>query len=379
MSTQFLRSVASPTRGVLKNASAPKSIMKRPESLPLSPNPFPVSYSVNFSISTTPKSPHVRFPKSPNLVAVFSAHSPNTYDRAAIVVSPNPLAIPAWGDRVFSPSTGSFKSSRATKAASLNRPISSVTFKDGDVIATPDKALLAPPQPSTTRAGARFRENLANARNILPRDTLGGALVKFPRSPYPSAPLSPATKMELGSGEGVVQRRSSIHGAPTAPRPASLNVPRVATPTVPSLTVTTVEVNSSLSPVAESPFVSVSPETRLSNAFWSSLTLEQPKSILLNKNENVRNAEPDVPISAEPQFTFGTRDGTLWSPGLPRRQTIADLLMSPGARNAFGPGSKELLSPTPNDPFASFPSFAAVLSLGESVSYPSPCIKEASL
>lgn len=369
MSASVLRTVASPSRAAFKNVAAPKSIMRRPATLPLSPNPIPIANTVSIIISPAPKSPHVRFPNSASLVSVFTAHSPNTYDRAAITVSPNPLALPAWGDRVFSPASGTFRSSEATKATSLNRPVLSVTFKEGDVITAPGKAVLPPSQ---TKAGARFRQNLAKASKPLPRDTMGSALTKYPRSPYPSAPMEAESEVT----EQPMQRRASVTGATRAARPASLTVPRAGTPVVPELSVTTVNANSVLSPVPESAFVNVSPETRLSNAFWESLSMEQPKSILI-KSESKPVNELDVPVSAVPKFTFGTRDGALWSPGLPRKQPVAESLVSPSVRSAFGTVTKELMSPAPSDPFAAFPSFAAVLSMGESITYPAPVVREA--
>lgn len=356
MSTSALRSITSPTSVVFKNASiiAPRSILKRPASLPLSPNPFQAGRCISFVVSPAATSPHVRFPNSATLVSIFSAHSPNTYDRAAIVVSPNPLAMPAWGDRVYSPASGVFKSSATTKAASLSRPVLSVTFADS--LPVPPKAAV---MTSTTRAGARFRENIAKSAQTLPREETGATLGSFPRSPYPSDVMSPATKTEIETE--VVQSR---------PRSNSLEVPRADTPRSQSISFRTNSANDLLSPVMESPMISVSPETRLSNAFWASLTVAPPKSILKNKTDAVKvNDELDVPVSAVPRF------GALWSPGLPRK---SEAMLSPSTRTSFGPTSRELLSPAPVDRVASFPTFGAVLSFGDAVAYPSPIIKEAS-
>ncbi|KAI0830879.1 hypothetical protein BC628DRAFT_910735 [Trametes gibbosa] len=47
-------------------------------------------------------SPHVHFPPTPRLVAeTFPAHSPTTYDRAPIAVSPNVCQLPRRGERIL--------------------------------------------------------------------------------------------------------------------------------------------------------------------------------------------------------------------------------------------------------------------------------------
>ncbi|KAJ7153553.1 hypothetical protein C8R43DRAFT_450107 [Mycena crocata] len=53
--------------------------------------------------------PSVHFPPSPRLTRTFSAHSPSSYDRSPIVVSPNSCALPARGcpGRTYYPGSGS--------------------------------------------------------------------------------------------------------------------------------------------------------------------------------------------------------------------------------------------------------------------------------
>ena len=41
-----------------------------------------------------PLSPHVHFPPTPALTSIYVAHSPQTYDRTPIVISPNRCAFP---------------------------------------------------------------------------------------------------------------------------------------------------------------------------------------------------------------------------------------------------------------------------------------------
>jgi len=53
--------------------------------------------------NTTTPPPQVHFPPSPRLPPVYPAHSAKAYDRSAIVVQPNPCALPERGSRVYSP------------------------------------------------------------------------------------------------------------------------------------------------------------------------------------------------------------------------------------------------------------------------------------
>ncbi|KAI0778858.1 hypothetical protein BD413DRAFT_445792, partial [Trametes elegans] len=44
-------------------------------------------------------SPHVHFPPTPRIADTYPAHSPTTYDRAPIAVSPNICQLPRRGER----------------------------------------------------------------------------------------------------------------------------------------------------------------------------------------------------------------------------------------------------------------------------------------
>lgn len=121
-------------------------------------------------------------------------------------------------------------------------------------------------------------------------------------------------------------------------------------------------------------------DERLSQAFWQSVSLEEPFSATF--------ADEDVTPTNAPGFMFGSRDGVLWSPGLPKRGSDSlSALQSPLSRkvtfgtmpnmSTFVPEAKVLMSPSPSDPFAAFPSFSAVLSLDQDViTYPAPAIVE---
>lgn len=292
MSARSFVRLASPN--VMKSPSTPRSILKRPAPLPLSPT------SANFSVHLAPSatSPHVHFPNSARLTSTFTTFSPTTYDRAAIVVVPNPVALPAYGDRVFSPSSGTFKNSQAVEEA-VSTPTTELSELKLE-LPTPEitKPAKAAESKTPSRASVRFQQNLASRKaSPLPREGLdSSASLKFPRSPYPTA--TPAGK------ENVTPRR-----------PAPLNV---------------------------------------------------------------ESSAKEVPTSGNaPRFMFGTREGALWSPGLPRTGPVEPLalssMLSPGARTAFlNPDS--ILSPIPNAPM---PSIATVLAgKTELLAYPPRAIVE---
>ncbi|KAI0713122.1 hypothetical protein C8T65DRAFT_574028 [Cerioporus squamosus] len=55
------------------------------------------------SCGSTMFSPHVHFPPTPRMIAAtYPAHSPTTYDRKPIVVSPNVVQLPQRGSRTLS-------------------------------------------------------------------------------------------------------------------------------------------------------------------------------------------------------------------------------------------------------------------------------------
>jgi hypothetical protein len=106
-----------------------------------------------------------------------------------------------------------------------------------------------------------------------------------------------------------------------------------------------------LSPALESPRIvitpqpgaaSVSPESRLNEEFWAAVTIE------------------DAPAVKSPRMMFGNQDGTVWSPRPGRRLDNGFLSPAPAPRKQRQ--SKGMVaSPSPNDPYASFPSFTLAL------------------
>ncbi|KAI0285878.1 hypothetical protein BGY98DRAFT_943838 [Russula aff. rugulosa BPL654] len=88
------------------SVALPRPILKHsPQSHPVLSNdagPFPLHITTRQCRNT------VHFPPSPTLTRTFSAHSPSTYDRSPIVVSPNICALPARGcpGRTYIPGCG---------------------------------------------------------------------------------------------------------------------------------------------------------------------------------------------------------------------------------------------------------------------------------
>lgn len=106
--------------------------------------------------------------------------------------------------------------------------------------------------------------------------------------------------------------------------------------------------------------------------------LEYPESAMSEMEEvNLKSPAPQVK-SPGPTLIFGTQDGGVWSPSAPkqpaaRESLLRSALMSPG-KVAFGRVKRsDIAAPSPNDPFASFPSFAAALTMAQSdpaIAYP---------
>lgn len=330
--------------GALKSPTTPRSILKRPTPLPLSPSAaVNLQFSASFSVHVSPSSPHVHFPTSAKLTSTFMAHSPSTYDRAAIVVSPNPLAIPSYGDRVYSPTSGVFKNSKLVEEVSSPAPKAVEEAHEFKLEPPPAPEVTKPAKVKQTRASVRFQQNLANNKPApLPRDNdLPSALLKFPRSPYPTAPASPAGGKENMVAETRPKVNSAREVGRVAKRPASVKAEEVNTAAI--------------------------DEDKLSQDFWRSVTFV--------------GAEP---LSQTPTFVFGTQEGDLWSPGLPPAQRAGGMesIMSPFSRTSFAKNKmtnpQAILSPTPNDTFASFPSFGTVLSTRTTtgITYPPRAIVE---
>jgi len=350
MSARSFARLASPN--VMKSPSTPRSILKRPPPLPLSPSGLQFSASFSIHVSPSVTSPHVHFPNSAKLVATYATHSPTTYDRTAIAVSPNPLALPGYRARVFSPTSGEFVTAQSIDAVLHAATVEVAPTKLEPAPMPANVPNLAKPSKAAeqSRASVRFQKKLAAKNSTpLPRDNLNDSLLRFPRSPYPTAPTSPAGKENT---EPRVNTMSAV------PRGKEMNRPAPLKP-----------IGAELTEVPLSAAEAETAEDRLSRDFWRSVTLEEPVSAVVE----------DQPMSTSvPQFIFGDKDGGLWSPGMPKRMTTPlepialSSMLSPLARTSFVPHPQDILSPIPSDPFSSFPSFTAVLSKGaeEMITYP---------
>ncbi|KAK2459555.1 hypothetical protein APHAL10511_008434 [Amanita phalloides] len=401
--------------------ASPKPILKRA----IRPAPLPIARS--------PRSPHVHFPLSPGLFSTFSTHSPSTYDRSPYPLSPSSLSI-----------TSTFKLADPPKRNLAARPPAPV-LEENDPRS---------PRPAGALSFAAAATALSHGSQV--RTELNAALKGFPRSPYPSAPLS-AEAPELDTKSRA--RSNSADGvrsvAPRRPPPLVIaNHDRVgiaggATGTgrdtitfqltssrrlaPPHLDLTAAKMPPYLTPVQESAssagieteldvdkvssdISSGGDSTRLSNAFWRSVSfqLEPGQEGALaplagNASvsdggfpESVTGSQPSVasdpdlggltlrmsPRPKIPQFEhtsrgarvpsllFGRSDGSVWSPG--PISSMSPGLTSPAPWSMAGLASPRagtrknsslavprsvVAAPSPNDPFAKFPSFAAVLEM----------------
>ncbi|KAJ6606803.1 hypothetical protein B0H10DRAFT_2074439, partial [Mycena sp. CBHHK59/15] len=260
--------------------------------------PFPFASSITIVVSPAISSPHVHFPASPVLTAVFSTHSPNSYDRSATIVAPNPLELPGWGQRVYSPGQEAFSS---IKSPAVSVPL---VFIDAPPLAVTSE------MDSAASKVVRF----GSSRSV----ELGKSLTLYPRSPYPSAPTSPMSRDKENTEVARVARAKSLDSPKTkrAPkRPASLKV-SAGRPATPRVSSPLANANTFLSPVEESPSTATAArpgaaeaDARLNHEFWRSVSLE--------------NADGLHAALRFPPFVFSTRDGLLWSPGLPKKEHAA--------------------------------------------------------
>jgi hypothetical protein len=219
----------------------------------------------------------------------------------------------------------------------------------------------------------RFTAIASNETATRQGQTLASALASYPRSPYPSAPLVSAEHANYQGAED-----SPTHRA----RASSLELPKRNKKGLtlgPSIT-SAAPTPSSLGRSVFSPSISedkvpapLDLESRLNEAFWNSISLEK------SDGDEVMVTALEYPSSAvDPQIMYASADGALWSPALPKPgaaiNRIRESLMSPGKRSSSFSDivRKDFTAPTPNDPFAAFPSFAAAME----VTYPSRVVLE---
>lgn len=361
-SQTFLRAgVQSPARSLMRPMSATKSILKRPAPLPLSPSAFN-NASFSILVSASKGSPHVHFPASPGVIAgMFTAHSANTYDRGPIITSPASADHSSWMGRMLSPTAhNAFKlcdppkktpgASKEQQRTRLAPPPAAVTVSSKNL--APPSPFLDPrsPKPYVSRAGVSYDEITLYVPK--PGD-LGRALTTYPRSPYPSAPL------EAEETDMVVEMNTRGRTAERSDVPSG----RTRTRSLESRTRYRQSAQNMLSPAMESPRIIITPqpaarsvevdaasaETRLNQEFWAAVTLEDGPAV----GRSLKS----------PHLMFGNQDGTLWSPRPSKRESrsvVDNGFLSPAPRkSSYRKGM--VASPSPNDPYASFPSFTLAL------------------
>lgn len=209
-----------------------------------------------------------------------------------------------------------------------------------------------------------------------PRRSLAQSLASYPRSPHPSAPLVPPVQYSDAHTDGLTHRT----------RASSLELPRRNKKglTLGSSVVTPAPapIPSSVSSLGRSVFspsidegnkpVPLDLESRLSRAFWEALSLEEAEN---SADEVMVTALEYPPSAADPQLIYADADGGIWSPGLPKPgaalDRIRESLMSPGRRSSIRFVRQDFTAPSPNDPFAAFPSFTAAMKMDRAITYPS--------
>jgi len=422
MASQVVR-LPSPGRAMFQ-ASRMRSILKRPAALSLSPS----AQSVSFSNLSSPASqraikspvPHVRFPVSPTkLVATVNTYAPDTYDRVSISVSPNPVAMPGWGERVYSPSVDGFKLSAVPKVfRSLSMaPQPSPVVPDFE---DPRSPRLKPAADVTGSKAANSIRSATMAAMQGPPPAiikpLEKALTSFPRSPYPNAmptaeednargrqlprtanqmSASTRARARVESREGRLNTRNK-HGL-TLNRQIGWDFEPVPSPLSQSFVSSTAQLHTSSLNRANKPAPlalesdNSGGSDQLSNAFWNSVSIESADELMVTALEYPESAieyEEKIDIgmrsASQPPLMFAGADGVLFSPGLPKpharvgklRETIQQLMSPSPSRSPFVPiVRREITAPSPNDPFAAFPSFGAVLemaALESPIRYPPP-------
>ncbi|KAF8902216.1 hypothetical protein CPB84DRAFT_1729117 [Gymnopilus junonius] len=376
------------SRTLVQKSGSTRPAYKRPAPLPLSPRSQNIA---TFSVLLSPsarglKSPHVHFPPSPSkLFATYVAHGPKSYDRAPISVSPNPLVLPGWGERVYSPSIDGFKLSPAP------RPFRAITYQASPVITDfedPRSPKLPAPAAPAGRQGRNNSIRFASFESIQtparPSKSLGKALTSYPRSPYPSAPISPSEKSDVADIDMEMETRGRQW-----PR-LTLNNGRMNT-------VASIVGNSTFTPIPSpgrrdifSPAVSSLNRPNkpaplamdsLTQAFWESVSLasaeplasdvDEPMVTALEYPESAVEYEEKLDMTlrsaAQPPLMYAGADGVVWSPAVPKTGTrverIRESLMSPAPAKTFERNivRRDFTAPSPNDPFAAFPSFTAAL------------------
>lgn len=333
-----------------------------------------------------PLSPHVHFPTPSALTSTFPVDSPGTYNRSAIVVSPTStgLKMPGYGERVYSPTIDAFRNLEAERGYK--------SFSDIEVVQSPLPPITpAPSTPSilkksggpiekpATRASLRFQQTLAKKEgktDTLPRGVnVNEGLPRFPRSPYPSEPISPIPRRmqtrRMSSARNVLSPVAEVKSPLNTDMMSPVNEDQLAQDFWQAVRLDSASIPQPLSLGA--PFaLEAAPNTFAQAPAKVELMFggRDGSIVGMNGKEPMRGLQdmrsPSFPISPYPfnhNASFGF--GMPLSP-LPRAR-LADVpnvsgLMSPSLASQFGLTSSTgnaILSPAVNE---TLPSFGAVLS-----------------
>ena len=195
-----------------------------------------------------------------------------------------------------------------------------------------------------------------SVRFVRPIKPLANSLSSYLRTPYPSAPISP-TGQTGGGGQWPKDRDANDTNSRGRSLSLSPSIKRVQKPALLNLEYRPNE--SSITRAKKPPPLDL--ESRLSEDFWQSLSLQ----------ETAKSDDEPMMTALEYPESAVQYDHVLQSPGVPQPgatlDKIRDSLMSPGKKSNFGRIiRKDFTAPSPNDPFAAFPSFAAVLTMASS-------------
>lgn len=325
------------------------------------------------------------------MAATFKTYSSSSYDRGRIPVSPNSLAPPAWGTPLFSPSLRGFK------LAAPPRPFRTLTSQASPAIEDFEDPRSPKLQPAAKSTRVRFAPFPTADKVLAPKRKLHDPLASYPRSPYPTAPLEATEAQEdkvnaQVAEEESVPRKRNKKGLSLGSRGNS-GFPSISSPLNQSFTNFTPKstINRANKPA---PLDLEAPESaRLSDAFWKAVSLEpdsadEPMVTALEYPQSAVNYEAhqenEMRSATQPQILYAGSDGVpLWSPRVPKAGAkvgkIRESLMSPAVQRPFLPvARREITAPSPNDPFAAFPSFAVALEQGGidgAIQYPPPVVQ----
>jgi len=225
-----------------------------------------------------------------------------------------------------------------------------------------------------------------SVRFASPTIPLTYSLSSYIRSPYPSSPPSPTGRIEEGSqwpkhrdANDLISRARRPTSLPLtsgASRPSPSFGHSIFSPTVSSITRAKKPAPLDLDSRFSEPSIvrakkpaPLDLESRLSEDFWQSLTLEE--SAKSDDEPMVTALEyPESAVEYEGKMDMNMHQALL-SPAIPKPSPtlnkIRDSLMSPGKKSSFSRiVRKDFTAPSPNDPFAAFPSFGAALAMGSS-------------